>query len=81
VCESKTALLQTLACRAGLQRFVNVLFCGVGLFVFAWGRKTNQNALLCQRNTNPVNPFIVIISIFSYRFNVLSCVFTLAYNV
>jgi len=81
----ETALLQILACGAGLQRFANVLFCGWGfLFLCVRGEKINspQTAPPYQRSTNPVNPFFVIISI-----HFLSCqsvelvLLTLAYNV
>ena len=38
----KTTLLQTLVCRAGLQRFANVLFCGRDFFLCAGEKKQNK---------------------------------------
>jgi hypothetical protein len=76
-CESKkTTLLQTWVCRAGLQRFANVLFCGRGFFFLCAGEKKQnkfpRTAPPYQRSTNPINPFFAIISIFFQRINVSS---------
>jgi hypothetical protein len=79
--------LQTLDCRAGLQRFANVLFCVVGFsfFFVCWEKKQNKfpsncTALSTEHQSNQ--------SVFSNYFNLFisyQCdemrFFTLAYNV
>jgi len=72
-------------CSVGLQRFANVLFCGLGFFVFVRGEKKQnrfpRTAPTYLRSTKPINPFFVINSILFYCVNVSSWWFcTLAYN-
>ncbi len=81
----KTTLLQTLVCRAGLQRFANVLFCGRGFLFLCLGGEKKQNKFpsnctsLSTEHQSSQSVF-VIISIFFYRINVSSWFSTLAYN-
>jgi hypothetical protein len=49
---AKKTLFQTLVCRAGMQRFANVLFCGLGFFCLCVRKKKQnkfpQTAPTCQ---------------------------------
>ena len=64
----KTALLHTLAYRVALQRFANLLFCGLGFICLCEEKKQKipRIAPAYQRSTGPINPlFYIVIYTFS----------------
>ncbi|MCB0749801.1 MAG: hypothetical protein KDC90_20270, partial [Ignavibacteriae bacterium] len=79
----KTTLLQTLDCRAGLQRFANVLFCAVGFLLSLWGGEKKQNKLpsICTDlfTKHQINKFFFLLINLLFQ-SIEFCLFTLAYN-
>jgi hypothetical protein len=76
--------LQTLDCRAGLQRFANVLFCAVGFLLSLRGGEKKQNKLpsICTDlfTKHQINKFFFLLINLLFQ-SIEFCLFTLAYNV